>query len=159
MRPGCDQYGQALSPQPSFAWSVSGGGTINSSGLFSAGSTAGGPFTVTAASGGLTGTASVSVTDFSLSASPTSRSIKRGQGTSYSVTVSRLQGFTPSVGFTVTGLPVNATAAFAPASTTGTSVTLTVSTSGRTPRGTYTLTITGASGSLKHAITVSLTLK
>ena len=31
-----DQYGQALSPQPSFAWSVSGGGTINSSGLFSA---------------------------------------------------------------------------------------------------------------------------
>ena len=156
---GLDQYGQALSPQPSFAWSVSGGGTISSSGLFSAGSTAGGPFTVTAASGGLTGTASVSVTDFSLSASPTSRSIKRGQGTSYSVTVSRLQGFTPSVGFTVTGLPVNATAAFAPASTTGTSVTLTVSTSGRTPRGTYTLTITGASGSLKHAITVSLTLK
>ena len=59
---GLDQYGQALSPQPSFAWSVSGGGTINSSGLFSAGSTAGGPFTVTAASGGLTGTASVSVT-------------------------------------------------------------------------------------------------
>ena len=114
---------------------------------------------MTAASGGLTGTASVSVTDFSLSASPTSRSIKRGQGTSYSVTISRLQGFTPSVGFTVTGLPVNATAAFAPASTTGTSVTLTVSTSGRTPRGTYTLTITGASGSLKHAITVSLTLK
>ncbi len=56
-----DQYGQPLSPQPSIAWSVSGGGSINSSGLFTAGSTAGGPHTVTATSGALTGTAAVTV--------------------------------------------------------------------------------------------------
>ena len=42
-----DQIGGQLSPQPaSFAWSVSGGGTISSSGLFTAGSSSGGPYTV-----------------------------------------------------------------------------------------------------------------
>jgi hypothetical protein len=57
-----DQFGNALVPQPGFTWTVSGGGTINSSGFFTAGSTAGGPYTVTAASGGVNGTASVTVT-------------------------------------------------------------------------------------------------
>jgi len=59
---GLDQFGQPMSPQPTFSWSVSGGGTINSSGLFTAGGTAGGPFTVTATSGSVNGTASVTVT-------------------------------------------------------------------------------------------------
>jgi hypothetical protein len=40
---------------------VTGGGTISSAGLFTAGSSAGGPFTVSAASGGVTGTAGVTV--------------------------------------------------------------------------------------------------
>lgn len=58
-----DQFGTALSTQPSFSWTVSGGGTISSSGLFTAGaSAAGGPYTVTASSGGKSGTASVTVT-------------------------------------------------------------------------------------------------
>ena len=41
-----------MSPQPTFSWSVSGGGTISSTGLFSA-TTPGGLFTVTATSGGI----------------------------------------------------------------------------------------------------------
>ena len=57
-----DQFGVALSPQPAFTWAVSGGGTISATGLFTAGSTAGGPYTVTASSGGINGTASVTVT-------------------------------------------------------------------------------------------------
>jgi hypothetical protein len=36
---------------------------------------------------------------------------------------------------------------------------LTVSTSGRSPRGTYSLTIAGTSGGLTHTTTVSLTLR
>jgi hypothetical protein len=40
---------------------VSGGGTMSSSGLFTAGTSAGGPYTVTATSGGSSGTASVTV--------------------------------------------------------------------------------------------------
>jgi hypothetical protein len=61
-----DQFGANLATQPSFAWSVSGGGTIGSTGLFTAGAVGGGPYTVTAASGGKSGTASVTV-----SATPT----------------------------------------------------------------------------------------
>jgi len=154
---GRDQDGNLLSPQPTFTWSVSGGGSIGSTGLFSA-TTAGGPFTVTASSGGKTGTASVTVTDFSLSASPTSRTIKHGKSTTYSITITRLFGSNSSVAFTVTGLPANANASFSPASTTGTSTTLTVSTSGRSPRGVYTVVITGTSGTITHSTTVSLTL-
>ena len=56
-----DQSGNTLSSQPSFTWTVNGGGTITSSGLFTAGSTAGGPYTVTASSGGVNVTASVTV--------------------------------------------------------------------------------------------------
>jgi hypothetical protein len=48
-------------PQPTFTWTVSGGGTISSSGLFTAASTPGGPYTVRAANGSVSGTASVTV--------------------------------------------------------------------------------------------------
>ena len=56
-----DQYGWDMSPQPSFTWSVAGGGSINSGGLFSAGLVAGGPYAVTAAAGGKSGIANVTV--------------------------------------------------------------------------------------------------
>jgi O-glycosyl hydrolase len=61
---GFDQFSFALSMQPTFTWSVSGGGTINTSGLYSAGTTAG-TATVSAASGSVNGTASVTVTPVS----------------------------------------------------------------------------------------------
>ena len=57
-----------VSPQPSFSWTVSGGGTIDTNGVFTA-VTAGGPFVVTAtvatsvaSAVALSGTASVTVT-------------------------------------------------------------------------------------------------
>jgi hypothetical protein len=59
---GGDQFGQPLTVEPTFTWAVSGGGTIGATGLFTAGGTAGGPFTVTASSAATSGTASVSVT-------------------------------------------------------------------------------------------------
>ena len=55
-----DQFGTALTAQPSFTWTVGGGGSVSTSGLFTA-TTAGGPFTVRAASGSASGTASVTV--------------------------------------------------------------------------------------------------
>ena len=58
---GVDALGHALAPQPAFTWSVTGGGTIAAAGLFTAGSTAGGPFEVRATSGGVSGAAAVSV--------------------------------------------------------------------------------------------------
>ena len=56
-----DQFGTALTAQPTFTWTVGGGGSISATGLFTAGTTASGPFTVTASSGAVSGTASVTV--------------------------------------------------------------------------------------------------
>lgn len=58
---GRDQFATNLTAQPSFTWSVSGGGTIAASGLFTAGVSAGGPYTVTAKSASVSGSASVTV--------------------------------------------------------------------------------------------------
>lgn len=54
-----DALGSLIEPPPAFAWSVNGGGAIDANGLFTAGSSVGGPFTVTAGYGDVTGTASV----------------------------------------------------------------------------------------------------
>ncbi len=158
---GLDQFGQPVSPQPTFTWSVSGGGSISASGLFTAGSTAGGPFTVTAASGSVNGTASVTVTsvppDFSLSVSPTSQSVKRGNTATYTVTITPANGFNGSVTLSLTGQPSGSTVTFTPNPATSTS-TLTVKTLSSTTRKTYTLTIKGVSGSLSHTTTTKLTV-
>jgi len=55
-----DQFGAALQSQVATIWSVSGGGTIATNGLFSAGSSAG-SYTVSAVNGTLTATAAVTV--------------------------------------------------------------------------------------------------
>lgn len=55
-----DQFNTAMASQPSFTWTA-GGGTISGSGAFIA-TTAGGPYPVTATSGALSNTASVTVT-------------------------------------------------------------------------------------------------
>jgi hypothetical protein len=56
-----DQFGGLLVPQPAFAWSVEGGGSIDTNGLFTANTATGGPYTVTASALGLQGHASVTV--------------------------------------------------------------------------------------------------
>ncbi|HEY8009913.1 MAG TPA: hypothetical protein VIE67_02845 [Rudaea sp.] len=158
---GYDQFSQPVSPQPTFIWSVSGGGSISASGLFTAGSTAGGPFTVTATSGSVSGTANVTVTsvppDFSLSAGPSSQSVKRGNTATYTVTITPANGFNGSVTLSLTGQPSGSTVTFTPNPATSTS-TLTVKTLSTTSRRTYTLTIKGVSGSLSHTTTTSLTV-
>ncbi len=77
-----DQFGQPIYPQPPITWSVNGGGSIAANGVFTAGPTAGGPFTVTASSGAASGTASVTVTALpvltSISVSPASTSVQTG---------------------------------------------------------------------------------
>jgi len=156
-----DQFNQPMSPPPTFGWAVSGGGSISSAGLFTAGATAGGPFTVTASSGGVNGTASVTVTaapagDFSLSASPGSRSITQNATTTYTVTITPTNGFAGAVSLTASGLPTGATPTFAPNPATGSS-TLTVRTV-NAARGTSTITITGTRGTLTHTTSVRLTI-
>jgi len=66
---GTDQFGNAMSAQPAFTWSVSDTtvGTISSAGLFSAGQSYG-PDTVTVSSGGVSQTALVTVSPITPSA-------------------------------------------------------------------------------------------
>ncbi len=96
--------------------------------------------------------------DFSLSATPSSQSIKRGRSASYTVSITPANGFSSPVAMTVSGLPPGASASFSPSSAT-TSSTLTVRTSSSTPPGTSALTITGTSGTLSHTASVTLQVR
>jgi hypothetical protein len=158
-----DQSNNMMNPQPTFTWSVPvAAGTINASGLFTAGSSAGGPYTVTASSGGASGTASVTVTaapvpDFSLSASPSSLSVKRGSAVTSTISVVPANGFSGSVSLTVSGLPAGVTATLAPsAASPGAPATLTLKTASNTKTRTYNLTVTGTYGTLSHSASISL---
>jgi hypothetical protein len=97
--------------------------------------------------------------NFTISASPASLTVRRGNSGSYTVTVGAQNGFTGTVALTVSGVPNRVTATFNPASitTSGTS-TLTITTANNSQKGTATLTITGRSGTITHTITVSLTV-
>ena len=123
--------------------------------------------TVTGTEGTNTHSTTVTVTvtappppaDFKISASPTSRTVTRGGGTTYTVTITRTGGFTGAITLSASGLPSRASARFTPNPASGNSSTMTVSTSSRTPRGTYVLTITAVSGSLHHNTTVTLVVR
>ncbi len=65
-----DQFARPMSAA-SPTWSVDGGGTVDSSGAFTAGLAAGGPFTLTASVGGATGTALVVITETEDHVAPT----------------------------------------------------------------------------------------
>jgi hypothetical protein len=115
--------------------------------------------TITGTDGTLTHTttAILVVSDFSITATPATQTIKKGGSTTYKATVAALNGFAGVVKFTVTGLPAKATGTFSPTSVTGKGAsTLTVATTKKTPVGTFTLSITGTSGSVSHIAKVTL---
>jgi hypothetical protein len=102
-------------------------------------------------------TRSITVADFSLSATPNSRTIAPGGSASYPATVAPQDGFTGTVSFGLTGLPAGATASFSPVAVTGSgSTTLGISTNTSIQAGTYPLVMTGTSGPVTR--TVNLTL-
>jgi len=117
--------------------------------------------TITGTSGSLVHSTTVTLVvasataDFSLSATPSSRTIVRRGSTTYTVTVTPSGAFAGAVSFSVSGLTGGATASFNPTSVnTSGSSTMTVNAGNKT--GTFTLTITGTSGSLQHSASVTL---
>ena len=118
--------------------------------------------TITGTSGSLSHTATLALTvtpppDFSLTASPASLTLAQGFGSSSTVTVGKLNGFTGSVSLAASGLPSGVTASFNPASATSSS-TLTLTATSSAATGTATVTITGTSGSISHTTTLALTV-
>ena len=95
--------------------------------------------------------------DFTISASPASRSVVRGASTTYTVTVTPTAGFADSVDFSVSNLPGGTSGSFSPASSSTTS-TLTVTTSESTPLGNWFPIITGVSGALTRTTSVTLNM-
>ena len=93
--------------------------------------------------------------DFSISATPASRTVTQGGGTSYSITITPQNGFAGSVNLSVGGLGSGAGGSFSPASATTTS-TLNITTTASASTGSFPLTITGTSGSLFHQTGVTL---
>jgi hypothetical protein len=79
---GYDQYGSIIDILPAPTWTVSGGGTINASGVFT-GTTVGGPYTVFASSGTISANAQVKVTEgpvlTTIDVTPATAAISLGQ--------------------------------------------------------------------------------
>jgi hypothetical protein len=94
--------------------------------------------------------------DFSISATPSTRTVTAGTGTTYSVSTT-LSGGAGPVTLSVSGLPTGTTGTFSPNPTSATS-TLNVATTSTTAAGTYPLTITGTSATITHTTGTSLTV-
>jgi subtilisin family serine protease len=122
------------------------------------------PLTVTATSGALTHTATVTlnvpVPDFTLTVSPAAANVPRGQSVTFAVAVGSLAGFVGGVTLSASGLPSGASASFSanPVGAPG-SATLTLRTGAASPRGTFTVTLTGTSGPLVHRATIAFTVR
>lgn len=98
--------------------------------------------------------------DFNIISDPGSQTITPGQSTTYSITVSPVNGFNSTVSLYISGLPSYATYSFSPSSGTPTfTSTLTIYASSSTPTGTYTLTITGTGGGLTRTTHVTLVVE
>jgi hypothetical protein len=97
--------------------------------------------------------------DFTMGATPPSQSVAQNTDATFTVSVSPLNGFTGNVDLSVSGLPANATAGFASPTISGGSgsTSLQVSTTG-VAAGTYTLTVTGTSGTMVRSTSVVLTV-
>ena len=117
--------------------------------------------TITGTSGSLVhqvaATLVVSNGDFSVTVSPSSRTITAGKSTTYTAKCTPTLGFNGSVTWSVTGLPTGVSGNFTPSGTA--TVLLAVSSAKTTRSGTYTLTLVGTSGALHHSTTVSLIVR
>ncbi len=95
--------------------------------------------------------------NFTISASPASLAIARGQGGSSTIATTVSGGFDAGITLLATGQPSGVTVTFRPASIappgTGSS-TMTIAVASTTARGTYTITVTGSGGGMTHTATV-----
>lgn len=106
----------------------------------------------------------LAVSDFSVSATPTSQTVSPGGSTVYNVTATSIAGFTGTVNFncpvtplttgvTLSGCPVSISLASSPVS-----FPVTVTTVSSTTPQNYTITVTGTAGLLNHSSALTLSV-
>jgi subtilisin family serine protease len=120
------------------------------------------PLTVTGTSGSTAHSTGVTLVvtpppDFSVTAAPASASVLRRQTAAYTITTASIGAFAGTVALSVTGAPAGSSASCTPnpSAVPGTSA-LRVTTTGQTPRGTFTLRVNATSGAVTHQTTVTL---
>jgi subtilase family serine protease len=121
------------------------------------------PLTLTAVGGGLTKTLPIALTvinpSFTLTGSQSSATVIAGGSGGATFTTADVSEFNSAIGFTITGLPAGATAAFAPSTIAApgagsTKLNLTVAST--TALGSYPLTITATGGGVTKTATLTL---
>jgi hypothetical protein len=120
---------------------------------------------ITGSDGTLARTAAVTLEvsgppDFTLTTTPASAVVRPGQSATFSVTAAAQNGFAGPVALSATGIPNSTRATFTPTplAAPGTS-SLTLATGTGTRRATYTITVVGTSGALRHTTPITLTVR
>jgi subtilase family serine protease len=124
------------------------------------------PITVTGTAGSTVHTTTVTLTvtnpnaGFSISANPTSITVRRGTTGTVTISTAVTGGFNSAISLSASGQGSRVTTTFNPTSITGAgSSTLSIRVSSRATTGTRTITVTGTSGSTSHSTTVTLTIQ
>lgn len=158
------------SPPYSFSWSFGDGASATGNPVSHSYSAAG-SYTATlrvtdSTSASVSSTQIITVTgpaDFTIGATPNSFTLTAGTSGGSTVTLTSSDGFAGTVGLTATVSPPGPTTSLNPTTvglSPGGSTTseLTISTTASTPPSYYSVTVTGASGSLSHSVTVTITV-
>ena len=97
--------------------------------------------------------------DFTVSISPPSQIVAQNSSTTFSFTVTAVNGYTGTLSFNVTGLPAGATFSFSPSSLTNQgATTLTITTAATTALGSYPIRVFASDGTVGHSAPATLTV-
>jgi hypothetical protein len=97
--------------------------------------------------------------DFSLTATPASRTVQQGAQALWTATLTPLNGFSGTVNLSALGLPPGVTATFSKTTLTGGNATLTVNVGASVAPGSYPFTITATGGGLTHSVPATLVVR
>ncbi|MGB9377668.1 MAG: S8 family serine peptidase [Mycobacteriales bacterium] len=123
------------------------------------------PLTVSATSGTTTRTVPLTLVvpqppDFTMSVSPVTVTVTRGNSGKFTISFAAVAGFVGNVTLSRSALPAGSTSTWSknPVAVPGSSV-LTVKTTSKSPRGSFSLTLTGVGGSRTRQVSVTLIIK
>lgn len=101
--------------------------------------------------------AGVGTNDFTFYPSQGTFNIVAGASANAIITMTRMNGPAASASFSITGLPAGITARISPVTTTNTAL-IYISTLANTVPGSYTATLTGSLGAIRHSVTLSFNI-